>query len=336
MAETTLKPLLNEATVIGRLKEVNLELGETQNGKENIKGNVIVLVKEKDKKTGEIREHDIRVRVYSNKYKKDGKENGLYKGYEKVLNEYKSIAETGDKDEADLVRVNGSIELNEYIGQDGATHRHNNISGKFFHRITPDKVKKERGPIAKVKVQGVVTGIKDITGEDGLPTGEKRLEFYNVDFYGKLQDNAKPIIPIEAIIPEDIAEKFEELYDVGDTGQFTLKVNNYAEEVDEEELQEEVDGFGDTEDLVDVKTRFVNNLEVVGGSLPFDNGREYDEEQIEEAKQWRKKALDDLEDGYTPTATPKDDNAFGEDSKEDSSKDKSDDISDADMDDLDF
>ena len=115
-----------------------------------------------------------------------------------------------------------------------------------------------------------------------------------------------------------------------------MKVNNYAEEADEEELQEEVDGFGDTEDLVDVKTKFVNNLEVVGGSLPFDNGREYDEEQIEEAKQWRKKALDDLEDGYTPTATPKEDNAFGEDSKEDTSKDKSDDISDADMDDLDF
>lgn len=331
MAETTLKPLLNEATVIGRLKEVNLELGETQNGKENIKGNVIVLVKEKDKKTGEIREHDIRVRVYSNKYKKDGKENGLYKGYEKVLNEYKSIAETGDKDEADLVRVNGSIELNEYIGQDGATHRHNNISGKFFHRITPDKVKRERGPIAKVKVQGVVTGIKDITGEDGLPTGEKRLEFYNVDFYGKLQDNAKPIIPIEAIIPEDIAEKFEELYDVGDTGQFTLKVNNYAEEADEEELQEEVDGFGDTEDLVDVKTRFVNNLEVVGGSLPFDNGREYDESQIEEAKQWRKKALDDLEAPYVPSDVPNN-NAFGENSKQE----KDDEISEDDLDSLDF
>ena len=75
MANTTLKALKNEVNVIGRLKEVNLELGETRDGKENIKGNVIVLVKEKVGE--EVRSHDIRIRVYSNKFKRDGNINGL-------------------------------------------------------------------------------------------------------------------------------------------------------------------------------------------------------------------------------------------------------------------
>ena len=79
MAETTLKALKNTVDVIGRVKEINLELGTTR----------------------------------------DGNINGLYTGYETVMNEYKSIADVGDKKEADLVHVQGLLELNEYISQDG-------------------------------------------------------------------------------------------------------------------------------------------------------------------------------------------------------------------------
>ena len=107
MAETSLKPLLNEVDVIGRVKEINLETGETLKGKENIKGNVIISVQEKVGE--EVRLHDIRVRVYSNKFKRDGNINGLYTGYETVMNEYKSIAEVGNKEDADLVHVQGSL-----------------------------------------------------------------------------------------------------------------------------------------------------------------------------------------------------------------------------------
>lgn len=332
MADTTLKALKNEAEVIGRVKSVDLELGETKDGKENIKGSVTILVEESV--NGEVRSHDIRARVYSNRFKQDGNENGLYKGFKTVLDEYKSIEETGNKKEADLVRVDGSLELNEYIGQDGNVRRHNNVSAKFFNRLTEEQVKKAKGPKAKVVVEGIVTGIKDINDDDGLPTDDKKLEFFNVDFYKQLRDNARPIIPIEAIVPSDIAEKFEELYDEGDTGKFTLKINNYAVDAEPEELQEEIDGFGDTEDLAEVKRNFVNNFEVVGGTTPYADGREYDEEQIEEAKQWRQKAISDLEDGYVPSSTPSD-NAFGEGSKDDKKK-QEEPTTDSDIDDLDF
>ena len=95
MANTTLKALKNTVDVIGRVKEVNLELGITR----------------------------------------DGNINGLYTGYETVMNEYKSISDVGDKKEADLVHVQGSLELNEYISQDGTKRSSNQVSGKFFNRI---------------------------------------------------------------------------------------------------------------------------------------------------------------------------------------------------------
>lgn len=308
MANTTLKALKNTVDVIGRVKEVNLELGTTRDGKENIKGNVVVLVEENV--NGELRSHDIRVRVYSNKFKRDNNINGLYTGYETVMNEYKSIADVGDKKDADLVHVQGSLELNEYISQDGTKRSSNQVSGKFFNRITADEVKKRRGPKAVATVEAVVEGIKDELDQDGLPSGSKKLLAFNVDFFGELRENSKPVIPFEAIVPENLADAFDDLYDTGDTGKFSLKINNYAEEATEEDVQE-VSGFGSTEGLSEVKRNFVNNLEVIGGTEAYQEPRAYNDEQIEEAKQFRQKAIDSLESGYVPQET-KSDNAFGQ------------------------
>ena len=331
MVNTTLKALKNTVDVIGRVKEVNLELGTTRDGKENIKGNVVVLVEENV--NGELRSHDIRVRVYSNKFKRDGNINGLYTGYETVMNEYKSIADVGDKKEADLVHVQGLLELNEYISQDGTKRSSNQVSGKFFKRITTDEVKRGRGPKAVATVEAVVEGIKDDLDSDGLPSGKKILKGFNVDFFGELRENSKPIIPFEAVVEENLADAFENLYDVGDTGKFSLKINNYAEEATEEDVQE-VSGFGSTEGLSEVKRNFVNNLEVIGGTEAYQEPRAYNDEQIAEAKEWRKKALESLESGYVPAETPSN-NAFGEGSKKEEEK-VSEEAIDAAIDDLDF
>ena len=330
MADTTLKALKNEVNVIGRVKEVNLEEGTTRDGKENIKGNVIVLVEENV--NGEVRSHDIRVRVYSNKFKRDGNINGLFSGYETVMNEYKSIADTGNKHEADLVHVQGSLELNEYISQDGTKRSSNQVNAKFFNRITIEDVKKRKGPKAVATISGVVESIKDDLDSDGLPSGKKILKGFNVDFFGELRENSKPIIPFEAVVEENLADAFDGLYDVGDTGKFSMKIENYAKDASEEDVEEQVSGFGSTEELQDVKKEFVNQLNVIGGTEPFNNGQEYDEEQILEAREWRKKAIESLESGYVPTETPSK-NAFGEGSKNEEGKtpEDSDDLSDLDF-----
>ena len=241
-------------------------------------------------------------------------------------------ADVGDKKEADLVHVQGSLELNEYISQDGTKRSSNQVSGKFFNRITIDEVKRGRGPKAVATVEAVVEGIKDELDQDGLPSGNKKLSAFNVDFFGELRENSKPVIPFEAIVPENLADAFENLYDVGDTGKFSLKINNYAEEATEEDVQE-VSGFGSTEGLSEVKRSFVNNLEVIGGTEAYQEPRAYNDEQIEEAKQFRQKAIDALEGSYVPTETPSN-NAFGEGSKKE--KPVSEEDIDEAIDDLDF
>lgn len=305
---TKLKPLLNEVDIVGRVKEIDLKEGETKKGEENISGTVTISVKEKV--DGGIRNHDIKVRVYSNKFKRDGNINGLFTGYKTVMDEYKAIKDVSDKNEADLVHVQGNLELNEFIGKDGAKHSTNRVLAKFFRRIDVDRLKKLKGPKAVVRVEALVSGIIDKVGDDGLPTGDLKLKGMNVDYFGELKDTSEPIVPFEAHVPSRIADVMQNLYDVNDTGKFTLKINNYAQEVDQDEL-EEVTGFGDTEELRKVKRSFVNNLEVVGGTEPYGEPKALDEEQIKEVKQWRQKALSTLEDGFVPQEK-KSENAFGD------------------------
>lgn len=330
MPESLLKALKNEVVIIGRLKQVNLEEDTDRNGNERIKGDVIVQVKEKDK------EHDIKLDVYSRKYKNDGNINGLYEGYKKVQDEYIPVQNVEDPKEADLVKIQGELGLREYVSQDGKHITFNNLRAKFFNRVDKDQVIRERGPKAIANVEVVIEGFKDIIDEEGLPTGGKKVNMFNVDFFGTLNDRSKPIIPIECVLEEDLADTFENLYDKHDTGKLTLKINNYAEEVDDEEVEKEISGFGVTEELEEkVSKRFVNNLQIIGGSEPYQNGREYDEEMIKEAKKWRKKALDQLESGYVPQEK----NAFGEGSQPKKEEPKKEEVSEdsiPDFDDLDF
>lgn len=306
---TTLKPMLNEVDIVGRVKEIDLQEGTTKTGKENISGTVTVLVKESVGE--EIRNHDIKVRVYSNKFKANGDINGLFSGYKTVKDEYKSIKDTGSEQEADLVHVQGSLELNEYIGQDGAKHSLNRVSAKFFNRIDKEQAKKLRGPKAIVKIEGVLTGVKPVLDSEGLPEDSRTIELMNVDFFGELRDDSKPIVVLDAYVPEEIAETFEDLYEKEETGKFTLKINNYAEEAEPQDV-EEISGFGDVEELKKVKRNFVNNLELIGGTQPYQEPKAQSEEQVKEIKQWRKKALSSLEEGYVPEEKKKkEENAFG-------------------------
>ena len=83
----------------------------------------------------------------------------------------------------------------------------------------------------------------------------------------------------------------------------------------------------------------MNNLQIIGGTEAYQNGREYDEDMIAESKEWRQKSLDELESGYVP----QDKNAFGEGSqpkknekKEEPKKEAVSEDSIPDFDDLDF
>lgn len=337
MTENLLVALKNEVTVIGRLKEMNLEAKENKKGVECIMGEVVILVEEK-LKDGTVRPHDIRARFYSNKFNKKGEISGLYTRYKKLIDNGVPMTAVETKQEASLVSLQGSLGLREYIPENGTIQRFNNVEGKFIEIISKEDVVKRKGPRAVAVVEGYVKSIKEEVDSEGLPTERLELNLHNVDFFG---DNPNPdydvVIPIKAIVPEHLTGAFEGLYDVNETGKFTLKINNYAVEAEEEEIEQEVAGFGQTDELKErVSVTYENSLEVVGGTEPYNNGREYDEEQIEQAEQFRKIALERLEEGYSPTS----DNAFGEGSKTETDKkvETTDDkvLDDIDVDELDF
>src|SRR5699024_9245213 len=132
----------------------------------------------------------------------------------------------------------------------------------------------------------------DVTDSEGLPTGDKKVNVFNVDFFGTLNDRSKPIIPIECVLEEELADTFENLYDKNDTGKLTLKINNYAEEVQEEEVEKEVSGFGEKKELEEkLRKRFVKNLKIMGGKKEYKNGRENNEEMMEKSKNGDKSHL---------------------------------------------
>ena len=103
-----LKKQKNEATVIGRLKEVELEEINGREGRVFLKGHATVEVKEKDKT------HNIRVQIFENKYKRDGNVSALYTGAKKLTDEYVSIANAEEGQEATLVKITGELDHREY------------------------------------------------------------------------------------------------------------------------------------------------------------------------------------------------------------------------------
>lgn len=309
MAE--LSKLSNEVEIFGRVKEINLEETKNRKGVECIKGSVTVLVRESKEKV-----HDIKVDVYSNKFKANGDENGLYKGYLKVKDTYESIKETGSEKDATFVRVTGELGHREFITEQGKHVKYNNVRARFFNHIEPENIKQEvgkKGPRAVAVVETVIQNIDEVTDTDGLPSGELKVNGFTVDFFGDAPNpNYSPVTPLfDLVVGEEVSEAFKGMYQEGDTAKLTLKVNNFAVDAEEEEEEEFQTGFGQQEDLGSVKKDFVNNVEIIGGAPAYMEGREYTQEQIDVVDKIRKEELATLEDGYVPSSTSEAKVGFG-------------------------
>ena len=309
MAQLT--KLKNEVEIFGRVKDINLEETTNRKGVDCIKGSVTVLVRESKEKV-----HDIKVDVYSNKFKANGDENGLYKGYLKVKDTYASIKETGSEKEATFVRVTGEIGHREFITEQGKHVKYNNVRARFFNHIEPENIKSEvgkKGPRAVAVVETVIQTIKDKLDADGLPSGDLVVNGFTVDFFGNEPNpNFSPVTPLfDMVVKEGIADAFQGMYEEKDTAKLTLKINNYAEDAEEDDEEEVETGFGEQEDFGSVKKTFVNNVEIIGGAPAMVNGKEYDEEQIALVDKIRKEELASLEDGYVPSTTSEANVGFG-------------------------
>lgn len=265
MAEKkVLREAENVVKIEGIVAEVRIEESSFQkDGKtvEVIKGDVDIQVKE-DVHT---------VSVFANKINKEGKESGLFKGIQTMMNEFKSIKD--HKEDADKVRIDaGKVGLNEYVGQDGKLKSFPQISANFINRLKPTDTFE---PKAEFTLEMCVAGVKEeVKNEE--ETGRAILKGYVSGYEGR-------VFPFEMIVEGENAVNYvTDNYEKGST------VTVYGEIVNQVTVtKSEVEvGFGKPQEKIDRKT--VREYKVISGTEPIDS----DEEKALDPK-LIKKGLDD-------------------------------------------
>lgn len=283
----TLRELKNEVEIIGTLKSKEFEVRTSKRtGKEFITGKLVVLVEENDKI------HEIPVSAFAMTTSK------LYKGILTVSNEYKSIEEVG-KENATRLKVTGSLTLNEYQNKEGNLVQFNEVQGIFYNRIEDQTIQDQ----AILDMEVVIDGFEDIMDSDQLPTGAKKVKGFSVGW------NNSIIELVKAEVSEELAEPMENLYSPGSTGRLTFKINNYVE-IEEQVVEQPSHGFGSTQTVEKVSKNYTNNIEIIGGDVPFLGTKEYTPEEIEKAKQVRQLKLQELT--QPAPSTPPTNNGFGQ------------------------
>ena len=302
MAETTKKELkegINKVTVVGTLVEKNFEdksYTNSQTGEtvEKIVGTLSV-------RTGENEVHQIRLE--SNKLTKAGKENGLYKGYVTVRDQYVSVADVaeaaknGQELVADEVSINGELTTNEYYGQDGKLRQFQQIKGKFVNRLreTDDKT-----PRAQFEIDVYVNKVKpEKNGED--ETGRAILE--------GLVPTFNSIFPYKFAVVEEGSNFFLDELEKGQT----LKVYGNILNVKKETIKLVEAAFGDP---IEEKTvTYVSESLINNAKVPYDeeSANAFNPEAIKERLAKREVYLENQKSrsNNAPQTSDSRPNAFG-------------------------
>lgn len=248
-----MKECINSVSITGVLVKNGLEVKNLSQQDESIAGDLVI-------RTADGSEHEVNYFAY--KYKKDkndptgktftSEENGMYKGYETAIAEYKSL-ETNPED-ADIVSVGfGTIGVQDYENKkDGRMVSYNDVKGKFINRVEPKNI--ETTPqVATFEVQGIVTKLQPEMKKDE-PTGNGEVHLDCVGYGGN-------ITPVKLVVPATIVEGFGKagFYETG-LAKFSGKIINTKTV----ETIVEQQAFG--EDLTKTVTITLKRFEITGGS----------------------------------------------------------------------
>lgn len=282
-----LRQLTNTVEIIGTLKSKDIEVKTSKRtGAEYVSGKLEVICKIGN------RIHEIPVSVFVMKSSK------LYKGIETVSQQYKSIEEVG-LENADRIRVTGELTLNEYYNRDGKLVQFNDVKGIFYNRIEDVTIEDK----AVASIETVVEEFQDKMDSTNLPTGIKKVKGFTVGWNNSIVELVK------AEVKADLADAMINLYPPGSTGRLSFQINNYVEIQETVTSDAPAHGFGSTETVEQVAKKYENNLEIIGGDIPFFGTKEYTPEEIEKAKQVRELSLQKLSE--PAPSTPQTNTGFG-------------------------
>lgn len=282
-----LRELTNAVRITGTLKEMNLEVKPNKKDPtvKQIQGNIVVL----SVVDGKVNEH--RVELFAKETSK------LFKGYETVKNEYKSADVVGVEN-ATRLTVTGSVDGNDYYGQDGQLREVNRVRGLFVNRVDDPSIQDE----AIAQIELVVKNLRPLTDREGIETGEYGIDAFTVGY------NQSVIVLKNLIVGADLAEVITSNYQIGSTGKLTFNINNYAEVV-EKPVSADAGGFGIQVEIGDEVKNYVRNLKVVGGFPPYYDERAFEEEDIVLANRIRALHLQEL--ANTAATPPAQSGGFG-------------------------
>lgn len=286
--ENNLRQCYNSLSVVGTLKSKEVTY-KNINGEPTISVELVIASKDGDKV------HENKVRLWAKNTSK------LYASYVTIANEYKTMKDNGN--DADRIRVTGSLEMTEYYSSNSGTIKtFNNLRGVFVNRLDED-LKDEVGAV----VECIVTGISDEISKDGVPTGRKKVQLMTVGYNSSIHELQN------VVVEKELAEEFVKMYPINSTGKLYLKINNYVL-VEEKEVEQPKLGFGSTlSNMPDsVAKEYVNEIVIVGGDTPNVANR-FTLEQINEIKKRRELAkLEKMNAASVPPSPPSGfGNAFG-------------------------
>lgn len=267
----TLKQADAIVTVEGILAEKKLEAVKTPDGKDVIRGSLVVKVDDT---------HMITLNVYVGKLTNAGTENRAYSGMLTVMNEYKSIAEVGIEEATKIRCRTGSLQPNTYIDRATGEVRTNvRYSASFVNRVDESSAK-GFVPQATFEVEGYINSLRDEVDKTGEPTGRLILSL--------LVPTYKMIEPLELIISEENASDFESNFEIGQTAKFfgTLENNVIVRE------RTVCMAFGTAAPREEYD--YIDERIVTGASKPYGEEQAYTQEAIKAAMTERSIQIDKM------------------------------------------
>jgi hypothetical protein len=242
----------NRVKIEGILSEIDLAHKPfKKDGKEveAIGGSIIVKVKQKI--SGVEKELLIPVHMFAAKLTNRGTPNPAYESIANVLNNFKSIASTGDEAQADRIRItNGQIRMNEYYAADGHLVSFPRITASFVNKITNGDCK----PEATFSIEFAVAAADEEIGKNGDPTGRYKITALVPQYNGKVD-----VVPMYAE-SEGVISAVSTYWNVGDT----VKANGRLDFSSSTEVTYEEVDFG--EPVEKVRTINKSDLVITGGT----------------------------------------------------------------------
>lgn len=270
----------NTVKIEGVLSEIDIKTGSfKKNGVDVNSIGGVIKVRVNQKINGVDTELEVPVHLFAAQYTNSGAPNPAYESIARIMNDYVSIA-ASDIDHADRIRITrGSLQMNEYYGQDGRLISFPRITASFVTKIKKDECK----PDASFTVVFMVGNKGYETDKDGVETDRYKITGMVPQYGGKVD-----VMPFYAI-NKGVIDGVSNYWNQGDTVKAAGKLN-FTSRTETRKI--EVD-FG--EPTEETRTITVSELIITGGSsTPLEGDFALDTDDVTAALGERKARLETL------------------------------------------